>query len=139
MTTEENKSVVRRIIADIVNRADMAVFDELVDPEYRDHTDPTGEFGKEGYRDLILRTRAALPDLHMTIEDELADGDRVVIRVTVRGTHQGTLLGVPPTGRPVAFAGIGIPRIVDGRLVERWNASDLLTLLEQIGGVTLNQ
>lgn len=113
----------------------MTAFDELVDPEYRDHTDPAGEFGRDGYRALILQTRTALPDMRMTIEDEIAEGGRVVIRTTVRGTHRGDLLGVAPTGLTVTLHGIGILRIVDGRLVERWNASDLLGVLEQLGAM----
>ena len=130
---DENKTVARRIVEEIVNRGDMATFDELVHPDYRDHIEPPGDFGRDGYRELILQTRTALPDLRMTIEDEIAEGDRVVIRTTVRGTHRGDFLGVAPTGLPVTLRAIGILRIVDGRLVERWNASDLLGVLEQLG------
>ena len=135
MSIEQNTAVVRRVVEEIVNRGDMAAFDALVDPPYRDHTDPAAEFGRDGFRWLILQTRASLPDMHMTIEDEIAEGDRVVIRVTTRGTHRGELLGVPPTGRPVTLRGTGIIRVVDGRMVERWNESDLLGVLEQLGAL----
>lgn len=82
-----------------------------------------------------MTLRAGVPDLQETIEDLLAEGDRVAYRVTLRGTHLGELLGIPATGRTIAVAGIVIDRIADGKIVEEWNQSDLLGLMRTLGAI----
>ena len=77
----------------------------------------------------------AFPDIHFTIDDMIAEGDKVVVRFTVRGTHQGDYLGVPPTGKQFAVNGIAIHRIVDGREVEVWDCVDILGMLQQLGAI----
>jgi predicted ester cyclase len=83
----------------------------------------------------VRNLRGGLPDLHMTIEDILADGDKVTVRLTVEGTHKGAQLGIPPTGRRIRIAGIVVLRIAHGQLVEGWNSWDQLGLLRQIGAL----
>jgi steroid delta-isomerase-like uncharacterized protein len=135
MSAELNKTVARRIIAEVINRGDMAAFDALVAPEYQDHSgDPADPpVGREEYRQLVQGSRAALPDLHMTLDDVFAEGDKVVVRVTWHASHSGDFLGIPSTGKPFTMTGIGILRIVDGRLVERWNVSDVLSAMRSLG------
>ena len=79
--------------------------------------------------------RTVFPDMTMTVEDIIADGDRVVVRWSARGTHGGDLAGFPPTGRPVSVTGIGIHRFVGGRIVENWSQFDQMGMLQQIGAV----
>ena len=76
---------------------------------------------------------AAFPDFSVTIEDAIAEGDRVAVRVTVRGTHQGALMGIPPTGKQIAIKAISMWRVTDGRIVERWESADTLGLMQQLG------
>jgi predicted ester cyclase len=124
--------VARRVINEVINGGDLAVFDELVAEEYVDHT---GVPDREAYRQLIVESRAAFPDLRLTIEDEIVEGDRWVGRFRWIATHCGDFMGVPATGRQIIIEAIGILRIVDGRLVERWNVTDVFGLLQQIGGL----
>ena len=108
------------------------MFDELVAEEYVDHT---GVPDREAYRQLIVESRAAFPDLLLTIEDEIVEGDRWVGRFRWSATHLGDFMGLPATGKSISIEAIGILRIVDGRLVERWNVSDVFGILQQIGGL----
>ena len=116
----------------MINRGDMAVFDELVSNDYIDHT---GVPDRETYRQLIVQSRIAFPDLRLTIEDEIVEGERWVGRFRWTATHGGEFMGVPATGRRISIEGIGILRIVDGRMVERWNVTDVIGLLQQIGAL----
>ncbi len=127
--TDDVRVVARRIIEEVINRGDVAAFDELVAPEYVDHT---GIPDRESYRELLLRSRDAFPDLRLSIEDEVVEGDKWVGRFRWHATHGGEFMGVAATGRRIEIEGIGILRIVDGRLMERWNVTDVLDLLQQI-------
>ena len=130
--SKDVRIVARRIIDEVINHGDMAAFDELVASEYVDHT---GAPDRDSYRELLVRSRDAFPDLQLTIEDEIVEGERWVGRFRWRATHSGEFMGVAPTGRQIEIEGIGILRIVDGQLVERWNVTDVLDLLQQIGGL----
>ena len=131
MTTAKNKATVRRIIEEIINEGRLEMVDELIAEEYVDHAG--GPHGCDGYRQSVAVVRAAFPDLQMTIEDLVAEGDKVVARLSIKATHGGVFMGIEPTGKPVSFCGVGIMRIIDGKMVERWNHSDILTLLKQLG------
>ncbi len=126
------RDVARRIIDEVINRGDMEAFDELVADEYVDHT---GVPDRESYRELLFRSRDAFPDLQLTIEDEIVEGDRWVGRFRWHATHRGEFMGVAPTGRAIDIEAIGILRIVDGRLRERWNVTDVFALLQQMGAL----
>lgn len=131
MATAKNKETVRRIIEEIINAGRLDLADELIAEDYVDHAG--GPHGRDGYKQSVAAVRAAFPDLQMSIEDLIAEGEKVVVRLAAQATHDGVFMGIEPTGRAVSFCGIGIIRVVDGRMVERWNHSDMLALLKQLG------
>ena len=110
----------------------MAVLEELVAPDYVYHG-PFGEMDLEGVKPLYTAFLTAFPDAHVVVEDLIAEGDKVVARFTMRGTHQGEFIGISPTGKQVSWTGIEIARIEDDKLVEGWVSSDYLGLLQQLG------
>ncbi len=120
-TEEENKALVRRLVEAVINGGDMAAFDELVAADYADLAEGEQPVGREEYGELIAATRAALPDLRMTIEGEVAEGDTVAIRFRASATHSGEFLGVPATGAPgVGRNGLAAdPRRADSRAPQR--------------------
>lgn len=133
MSVEGNKAIVRRLYEEFFNNGDLAIADELVAPDYVNHSAPSGaEPGPKGVKQRGANLRLAFPDLCTSIEDIIAEGDRVVVRVASRGTHQGTYLGVPPSGRRVMSAGVDIFVIRGGKLVEAWGFFDELGLLHQL-------
>ncbi len=134
MSTEELKAIARRYIEEVWNNGNLALIDELFTPDYINHTPSIGQMaGPEGIKQLIGSFRNAAPDLHFTINDMIAEGDRVVTRWTAQGTHQGELMGVPPTGKQITVTAIVIDRIVEGRIVEHWAGRDDLGLFQQLG------
>ncbi len=134
MTEETNKATIRRIVEEIQNGDNLALLDELVAPNFVNHTPAPGlPPDGEGIKQLLSMFRAAFPDGSMTIEDMIAEGDKVVSCKTYRGTHQGEFMGIPPTGRHVTVGLIDIMRLVDGKVVEHWNVGDDLGLLQQLG------
>ncbi len=136
MSTDENKAVIQRAV-DAFNQGDWAAVDHLFAPHYIDHDRSRAGLppGPEGVKQAWRMFRAAFPDLTGTIEAMVAEGDTVAVRGTMRGTHQGELLGIPPTGTRVTVTLIDINRIEDGKLIERWTETDMLGLLQQLGGV----
>jgi steroid delta-isomerase-like uncharacterized protein len=88
-----------------------------------------------GHQQMAAMFYGAFPDLRQDVEDAVADGDRVAVRFTARGTHEGPLMGVPPSGRPVAVSGIAVMRVADGRVAEVWEVFDLMGMLQQIGAI----
>jgi steroid delta-isomerase-like uncharacterized protein len=131
-----NLAVVRRVFEDVLNRGDLAAIDELFAPEFVEHNPRPGQGpGRAGFELRTINLRTAFPDLHYAIEDEFAADDRVVARVTARGTHRGTLADIPATGRRFTMSGIVIFRLFEGKIVERWANYDNLTMLQQLGVV----
>jgi predicted ester cyclase len=135
MTVEErNKAVFRRVYEEGLNRGDLAVADELIDPEFLDReAHPGGNRGPESLRQLITMLRTAFPDLHFAIEDLIAEGDTVAGRLTMNGTHTGPLMGMPPTGRKVQQASMHFVRLRDGKAIEHWGVRDDMGMMRQIG------
>ncbi|HYM63042.1 MAG TPA: ester cyclase [Gaiellaceae bacterium] len=129
MGVEVNRLALRRIVDELLNGGDLGAFDELVHPAYVDGFDGSG---REEYRELVERCGPRFRNIHLTIEDEIAEGDKAVGRFVLRGTHRGDFLGIAPTGRQVEFDGIGIIQFRDGKMVSRWNVSDIYGLLEQL-------
>jgi steroid delta-isomerase-like uncharacterized protein len=113
------------------------LIDELVAPEFVGHDPalPQDIAGPDGQREVVSGYRAAFPDLEVTIDDQIAEGDRVVTRWTARGTHTGDLWGIPGTGKQVTVTGTSIDRNQDGRIVETWSHWDALGLMQQLGVV----
>ena len=136
MSTEENESLVRRYVEQILNRGNMAVADELLAADYRRHISPTtAPLSVDVQKQRLAGIRTAFPDWHLTVEDMIADGDRVAFRATIRGTHKGTFQSIAPTGKAVTVSALDIVRIENGKLVEHWGGPDLLSLLQQLGAV----
>jgi steroid delta-isomerase-like uncharacterized protein len=137
--SEENKALVRRyFFEEIWVKGNLDLIDELLTTDFVRHgpTATEGEVrGQEGFESLVSMYRNALPDLRIPIEDQIAEGDRVVTRWTARGTHQGELMGNAPTGNQATVTGILVDRISGGKIEEEWADYDTLHLMQQIGAV----
>lgn len=135
--SEANKALVRRLHAEVFNKGDVSVVDELYAPDFIAHGSALAPpvRGLESVKRSVAFFHAAFPDIHYTVEVILAEGDKVATRFTFRGTHQGEFLGVAPTGKQIQETGIDIFRIVDGKLQECWVNWDALSLLQQLGAL----
>ncbi len=134
MSTEQNKTLARRWLEEVINKKNLTAIDELFATNLVDHALPPGLApGIEGLKQVHSAYVHAFPDLQVTLEDMIAEGDKVVTRVTWRGTHRGELMGMPPTGKQVAFSGMESYRIADGKIVECWSYSDTLGMFQQLG------
>jgi predicted ester cyclase len=132
MTIDDNKAQVRRLYA-LANEGDVEAVGHLVSPDYDEHSPLPGQgSGREGVLDRFSMITAGLAP-RFTIEDVVAEGDRVVVRWTNTGTHVAEFAGIPPTGRPFTISGIDIYRLADGVLCEHWDVVDQLSLLGQLG------
>ncbi len=133
-STEANKASVRRFYDEVFNKKNRAAIDEFIAPNHVDHAAPLGLLGGiEGAKQTLTMYLTAFPDLHFTVEGIIAEGDKVVARLTARGTQQGAFMGIPPTGKQVTVTAIDISRIVGGKSVEHWLEMDTLGLLQQLG------
>jgi steroid delta-isomerase-like uncharacterized protein len=137
MSTEANRALIRRLFEEVWNKGNVAAAEAVASPNWIAHGNLPGQEmpGLVGVRRFISIYRTAFPDMHVTIEDQVAEGDKVVTRWTATATHSGPLMGIPPTGRHVTTSGIGIHRIVDGKIVEQWGTDDTLGLMQQLGVV----
>jgi steroid delta-isomerase-like uncharacterized protein len=133
-----NKAISKRLFTEGMNEGKLEVIDELVAPNWVDH-DPSNPPdlppGAQGLKQLMSMYRAAFPDMVMTIEEQIAEGDKVVSRWVAKGTHNGDLAGIPPTGKQVTVTGIFIDRISGGQIQESWANWDALGMLQQVGAV----
>ena len=136
--SEANKNLVRRWFEEVWNQGREETVDELFAANGVGYglgdTEATIQ-GPAGFKPFMRNLRGGLPDLRMTIEDIMAESDKVTVRITAEGTHKGGQLGVAPTGRPVHIEGIVVLRISNGQIVEGWNSWDQLGLLRQIGAL----
>lgn len=135
--SEQNRALVRRFIDEVFNQGRLEVAEELLAPDYVHHDPATGERGSgiEGLEHMVGYYRQAFPDFHISLEDQMSTEDRVVERWTGRGTHQGPLRELPPTGRSISAQGISIHRIANGRIAETWTCFDSAAMLRQIGAI----
>ncbi|NJN66374.1 MAG: ester cyclase [Chloroflexaceae bacterium] len=134
MSIESIKLLARRVIEEIWNERHLERFDELFAPNFVNHNPAPGTSGDlAGLKQSAHNFFAAFPDAHLSIDEVIAEGDRVVLRTTGRGTHQGTFLGTPPTGRSFAAQAYTVLRITEGQVIERWNITDVLSMLHQLG------
>jgi steroid delta-isomerase-like uncharacterized protein len=135
LSAEENKAVTRRFLEEIFTAGNLALVEELFAPDYvlHDPSVPQEVRGPEGMKQYVAMYRAAYPDTRFTIEDQIAEGDEVVTRWVGRGTHQGELMGIAPTGRVVTVTGIEIDRIAGGKIEETWVSYDALGMMQQLG------
>ncbi|HLE72793.1 MAG TPA: ester cyclase [Anaerolineales bacterium] len=133
MSVEQNKAAARSIVEGI-SRGDTSIIDELFTQNYEDRSAPPGiPPGREGTRQFLAALRSAFPDFKYTLEDEIAEGDTVVHRLTGRGTMQGEFLGMPPTGKQATWQEIHIGRFEDGKIAEHWATVDQMGMLQQLG------
>ncbi len=138
MSTEENKAIVVQLYEEIFNKGNVELADKLVAPNAVNHdpaAPPNTTSGALGVKAVVTMLRVAFPDDHHTIEDLIAEGDKVVVRLTHTGTHQGAFLGLAPTGKHITNTSIHIFRFADGQLVEAWANRDDLGLLQQLGAI----
>ena len=135
MSTESDVAIATAVVKRVMNQGDLEAVAECFDPEYVEHDllPPTIPAGLEGMRQLVGMLRGALPDLHYDVEDVVAAGDRVVLRIAGHGTMQGPLFGLPATGKAASWGEIHISRIEGGRIVEHWSVTDQLGMLQQLG------
>jgi steroid delta-isomerase-like uncharacterized protein len=136
MSTEQNKALVRRYWGDVWNKGNLALVDELIATDFDGHplpSDPDFGRGPAGQKQLVGLYRGAFPDMQMTIDDMAADGDRVVLRWTARGTNTGEMMGMPATGKSATVTGIVINRLAAGKIVDSWTKCDALGMMQQLG------
>ena len=133
MSTEENTALVRRVFEEVFNRRHAGAIDELIAPNYINHDIPAPAPGIEGFKQIHALFLTAFPDIHITIEDELSEGDKVATRGYFTGTHLGEFQGIPPTGRRIRVPYIDLWRVENGKLVENWVQLDRLGMLQQLG------
>ena len=136
MAAETNKVVMRRFL-EFINTASESLAQELISPDAIFHVpgSPEPMRGPAGYLAIIGMMRGGFPDIQWTLEEIVAEGDKVAARFTMRGTHRGTFFGVPPTGKTIAVQAMNIYRLSGGQFVEEHGQPDMLGLLQQIGAV----
>lgn len=135
MSLEENKAVVRRFVEEVQCRHDLSAIDGLFSPDFVDYSGMSNPPTKAGSYELFTMMFTAFPDLHVTIRQQIAEGDKVVTYKTFRGTHGGPFMGVPATGAAVTFEVIDIVTVRDGRMIEHWMVGDMLGVMQQITAV----
>lgn len=138
MSSEQLKAAVRHFVEQGFNRQNMAEFERYFSPQLVDHALPPGmPSGREGRKLFAQAFFAAFPDIHVHIDDLLAEGDRTVLRWSAHGTHQGELMGIPATGKSVHITGIAIDRFENGQSVEHWEIIDQVGMMQQLSVVPL--
>lgn len=133
---EQNKAVIRRLNEEFWNKRNAKAFDEAIATPFVDHNPMPGTEGsKEDWRKVAIGIQAAFPDGRSTIDDLVAEDDKVTWRWTFRGTHKGPFMGIPATGKTVTITGITIDRLAGGQIVERWSHMDSLGMMQQLGAI----
>lgn len=133
MSVEENKALLRRYVEEVLNKGNVDAVDKFFAANCVDHTAPPGTPpGVDGIKQLLTATLAAFSNLHVTIEDMIAEEDKVVSQMTGRGTHTTKFMGVAPTGRELTIMQISIDRIAEGKIVEHWGLADQMALMQQL-------
>jgi steroid delta-isomerase-like uncharacterized protein len=138
MSTEENKAFMRRFYEGVFNQKNLAAIDDFLAPNFFNHS--ASQLGLvsgdlEHVRQFVGAVMQSFPDLHYTVEDMVAEGDKVVTRLTLSGTQQGDFMGIPATGKHATVSDIEIFRIAGGKAVECWVQVDFLGLLQQLGAI----
>src|SRR5215217_5270504 len=134
--SQENKQFMQRFIEEVMNQKNLAAIDRMVTDDFVEHIPFPGQGpGREGLKQAISLFLAAFPDLLWTIEEQIAEGEKVVSRFSMTGTHRGEFLGIPATGRPVNVWGVVIDVVRDGRFAESRIIMDTLSLMQQLGAI----
>jgi steroid delta-isomerase-like uncharacterized protein len=134
MSTEENRNLTERFYAEVWNKGNLDAVADLLSGDFVDHAAPPGfPPGPEGAKQVFMMYRGAFPDFRLSVEDVIAEGDKVVARWVTQGTHQGELMGIPPTGKRVTVTGIDMFRFAGGKIAEHWAEFDMLGMMQQLG------
>ena len=136
MGAEDNAALLRRMHAELLDSRDPSALDDFFADDFVSHSIPPGlPPGVEGVRSFFAMFREALPDVEVTIDELVAEGDKVAIATTIAGTHRGELMGIPPTGRRVSVMGLDLVRLRDGKIAEHRGLTDTVGLLRQLGPI----
>jgi steroid delta-isomerase-like uncharacterized protein len=137
--SQQNKALARRIFDEMESKGNLSIADETFASDFVNHT-PFGEnHGPQGAKQFVKMLRSAFPDLHATVEDQVAEGDKVATRFTARGTHKGELNGIPASANTMEISGIVISRFANGKIIEQWGNPDVFGLMRQIGAIPMGE
>jgi len=131
MSVEQNKILARRFYDEVLNGRRMDVADAILSPQYVDHSAPAP--GLENFKQYLAMITSVFPDIKVTVEDMIVEGDKVAVRLTIHGTQSGPFRGFPPAGRQATWTGMDIIHFSNGRITERWSERDFLNMLLQLG------
>jgi steroid delta-isomerase-like uncharacterized protein len=135
MMSKQNKMIARRIFEEMETQGNLNAADEVFSSDFVAHM-PMGDMhGPASIKQFIISLQTGFPDLHSTVEDQVAEDDRVMTRFRASGTHQGEFMGVPASGNQMDISGIIVSRFANGKIVEQWGIPDLLSLMQQIGAI----
>jgi steroid delta-isomerase-like uncharacterized protein len=137
MSTEQNKAAMSRMVDEFFNKGNADAVDEFMAPDFVEHEvlPPGTPPGAEGLKQLIGMIKTAFPDFHASVDDAIAEGDKVVLNMTWSGTHKGEFMGIPPTGKHISFGVIDIIRVRDGKASEHWGIMDNMSMMQQLGAM----
>jgi steroid delta-isomerase-like uncharacterized protein len=139
VSAEDNKAVIRRLIEEVYNEGHLDVVDELVAPDVFNHPAvPAHQYGIDGFKHVIEWVRDFSSDVHYDIEDIIAEGDKVAVRMTHSGTHTGAIRGISPTGKSFSVDYVHWFRVADGKVAELWAVRDDLSRLQQLGLISVS-
>jgi steroid delta-isomerase-like uncharacterized protein len=135
MSVEQNKALFRRLVEEVFNKGNVSTIDEFLAPNFveREVLPPGTPSGREGVKQLTMMFRTAFPDFNVSIDDMIAEGDKIVARTTWSGTQKGEFMGIPSSGKRVSFDVIDIIRISEGKGVEHWGVMDSSAMMQQLG------
>ncbi|MDQ4128857.1 MAG: ester cyclase [Actinomycetota bacterium] len=136
MSAEESKAIVRQFWG-VWEEGNIDLVDELLAPDYVNHSPgiPDQPAGPEGVKAVVSMFRSGMPDLRVIVEDMIAEDDKVAVRYTLEGTHEGELFGLPPTGRRLSIKSITVERVSEGKIREHWRITDSLDMMQQLGAI----
>jgi steroid delta-isomerase-like uncharacterized protein len=136
VSTEDNKALARRVIERIINTGDVSAVDEVIATDYVYSSPGMPDVrGPEGMKEFVGMYRAAFPDVRLTVDQQIAEGDSVLTRWTATGTHLGEFMGMAPTGKQVTVNGMILSRFADGKLIDDYEIMDVFGLVQQLGGM----
>lgn len=133
--SEENKMIARRHVEEVLSQGNLGLIDEIFASDFVGHAASEEKLGPEAMKQFVAGLRRAFPDLRITVEDQIAEGDKVSMRWTALGTHKGEFQGMPPTGKQMTMTAMTLARIANGKIVESWTEKDSLGMLQQIGAI----
>lgn len=137
MSTAQNKEVVRQLIEEVINQNNLSLAEEIMAADIIEHEEPPPGIpsGIEGHKILFTMLHSAFPDFNATINDLIAEGDKVVVSMTWSGTQHGEWMGLPPSGKPMSINVMDIFRVADGKIVEHWGLTDSMKMMQQLGAM----